>query len=227
MNLKKIQQYYIRSLFRANESNDVNLVKSIFKNKYNIPLKLSNDDITKQKFLIIGGHKNEDLLAICKRLSNEDITINVHSADIFYDYENKNKKIIRREETIIILTTQDTEKKFKDEKIENYFIDVTYKIVPKNNKKYKLLTITCYDNSNQSTYIIALILIQYEDTQSFEKIFKYLNEMFNFNPAITHIDYSLALRNSLLTEGIFKKKFIIVHCFFHFVQNIIKEMKLY
>ena len=30
--------------------------------------------------------------------------------------------------------------------------------------------------------------------------------MFNFNPAITHIDYSLALRNSLLTEGIFKKK---------------------
>ena len=49
--------------------------------------------------------------------------------------------------------------KFKDEKIENYFIDVTYKIVPKNNKNYKLLTIKCFDNNTQSTFIIALILI--------------------------------------------------------------------
>ena len=227
MNLKKIQQYYIRSLFKANESNDINLVKSIFKNKFNIPLQLSIDEITKQKFLIVGGHKNEDLLTVCKKLSNDDITINVHSVDIFYNYENKNKKIIKREETVIILTTYDMEKKFKDEKIENYFIDVTYKIVPKNNKNYKLLTITCYDNNNQSTYIIALILIQYEDTQSFIKIFKYLNEMFQFNPAITHIDFSQALRNALLTEGIFKKKPIIVHCFFHFVQNVVKKMKLY
>ena len=159
MNLKKIQQYYIRSLFKANESNDVNLVKSIFKNKFNIPLKLSIADITKQKFLILGGHKNEDLLAISKKLSNDEITINVHSADIFYDFENKNKKIIKREETLIILTTEDMKNKFKDEKIENYFIDVTYKIVPKNNKNYKLLTIKCFDNNTQSTFIIALILI--------------------------------------------------------------------
>ena len=55
--------------------------------------------------------------------------------------------------------------KFKDEKIENYFIDVTYKIDPKNNKNYKFLTITYFDNNTQSTCIIALILIQYEDAQ--------------------------------------------------------------
>ena len=30
--------------------------------------------------------------------------------------------------------------------------------------------------------------------------------MFQFNPAITHIDYSQPLRKALLTEDIFKKK---------------------
>ena len=35
------------------------------------------------------------------------------------------------EEPIIIFATEEMEKKFKDEKIENYFIDITYKIVPK------------------------------------------------------------------------------------------------
>ena len=80
-------------MFKANESNDVNLVKSIFKNKFNIPLQLSIDDITKQKFLIVGGHKNEDLLTICKKLSNDDITINVHSADIFLIMKTRTKKL--------------------------------------------------------------------------------------------------------------------------------------
>ena len=51
--------------------------------------------------------------------------------------------------------------------------------------------------------------------------------MYNFNPLITHIDYSMALRKSLLSDGLFKTKPIIVHCFFHFVQSIAKKMKYY
>ena len=37
--------------------------------------------------------------------------------------------------------------------IENYFIDVTYKIVPKCFRKYKLLTITGVNNENNNTYL--------------------------------------------------------------------------
>ena len=85
------------------------LPNQFLKTNFNIPLKLLIANTTKQKFLILGGHKNEDLLTICKKLSNDEINIKVHSADIFYEFEDK-KKIIKREETvIIILTTEDME----------------------------------------------------------------------------------------------------------------------
>ena len=88
------------------------------------------------------------------------------------------------------------------------------------------MTITGYDNTKYISYICCLALIKYEDTISFTKIFKYLNDMFNFNPFIVHSDYANSLRKVLLTQGLFKKEPIIVHCFFHFVQFIVKKMKL-
>ena len=114
-----------------------------------------------------------------------------------------------------------------DSNIENFFIDVTYKIVPKDENNYKLLTISGYNKSTFSTYICELTLIKYEDYVSFQKIFKYLNEMYDFNPSIIHIDYSNALRKSLLSNGLFKTKPIIIHCFFQFIQSIVKKMKFY
>ena len=69
-------------------------------------------------------------------------------------------------------------KNLKDPNISNFFIDVTYRIIPPHNKnKYKMMTITGTNDENYSTYISALIILKYEDTQSFAKIFKYLNEM--------------------------------------------------
>ena len=61
------------------------------------------------------------------------------------------------------------------------------------------------DKVNKITYIAALFLLIYEDSISFMKIFKYLKEMFEFNPPVVHIDYSLEIRKALKTENIFKK----------------------
>ena len=33
--------------------------------------------------------------------------------------------------------------KLCDQEIDNYFIDITYKIIPKHYKKYRMMTITC------------------------------------------------------------------------------------
>jgi len=46
------------------------------------------------------------------------------------------------------------EEKLKSNNIDNFFIDVTYKVVPKYNKnKYKLLTIAGIDNNSKSSYL--------------------------------------------------------------------------
>lgn len=97
------------------------------------------------------------------------------------------------------------EKNIYDVNIDNFFIDVTYKIMPKNENNYKLLTIKGYVKITYSTYICCLALIKYEDAISFKAIFKYLNEIINFNPIITYIDYSMALRKALLSDDLFKK----------------------
>ena len=51
------------------------------------------------------------------------------------------------------------------------------------------MTITCVDNNKKNTFIRGLVFLNFEDNISFTKIFKYLHEMFEFNPRVVHIDY--------------------------------------
>ena len=47
---------------------------------------------------------------------------------------NNNKKE-KREHKVIFITTEMMEEKLCDQEIDNYFIDITYKIIPKHYKK--------------------------------------------------------------------------------------------
>ena len=84
------------------------------------------------------------------------------------------------------------------------------------------MTITGVDKLTKNTYECGFILLKYE--VSFIKIFKYLHEMFLFNPAVINIDYSESLTKALKSENIFSYQPIIIHCFFHFVQAEVKNM---
>ena len=150
---------------------------------------------------------------------------NINSIDITYNYNKSNNKIEERREKLIVLTTPKMEKKVTDNTIDNYFIDITYKILPKGQRKYKLMTITGLDNTNNNSYICFLILLCYEDQISFQRLFRYLHENYKFSPKNIHLDYCKALRNALLTENTFTQKPKLIHCFFHFVQNVVKRMK--
>ena len=115
----------------------------------------------------------------------------------------------------------------KSTNINNYFIDTTYKIIPKFWKKYKLMTISAYNKEIKATNIVCLILYEYEDAKSLYYIFKYLNEFFQFNPNIINVDFGIAQRNALLEKNLFKEDPIIISCFFHFSQCIYRKMKQY
>ena len=68
MELKKFQKYYIRSLFKANVATDLNTAKKAFYKEFNINIKLTKDEITKEKHLGLGTHNNLDLITLCKKL---------------------------------------------------------------------------------------------------------------------------------------------------------------
>ena len=50
----------------SNQSNDINFIKTIFKNKFNIQLKLNSNYIYLKKHLALGNLNNLDLLNIYK-----------------------------------------------------------------------------------------------------------------------------------------------------------------
>jgi hypothetical protein len=50
--------------------------------------------------------------------------------------------------------------KLSDKNINNYFIDMTYKIIPKIFKKYKLMTISGVDNNTNNSYIKCTYIIE-------------------------------------------------------------------
>ena len=141
MELKKFQKYYIRSLFKTNVAIDINTAKKSFYNKFNTNLKLSRDEITKEKHLGLGTHNNLDIISLCKKLSTEDKYIKINAVDIFYEFTNNNKKE-KREKNVIFITTEMMHEKLSGKDIDNYFIDTTYKIIPKHYKRYKMMTIS-------------------------------------------------------------------------------------
>ena len=54
-----------------------------------------------------------------------------------------------------------------------YFLDITFKIIPKCYRPYKLLTIASIDKENSKTILICFVLFVYMDGESFLKIFEY------------------------------------------------------
>ena len=109
--------------------------------------------------------------------------------------------------------------------INQYFIDITYKIVPLIFKPYKLLTIKGFNISEKQSVLCTLTFIKYEDEISMFYVFKYLHDFYNFNPSIVNIDFSMSLKNVLNKNEIFDNKPKVVNCFFHFSQVISKKIK--
>ena len=122
------------------------------------------------------------------------------------------------------MTTDKIEEDLKNKDIENYFIDITYRIIPKNKNNYKMLTISKLNKKNNNTNILAFIFLKYEDYNSLKKVFTYFIEMYEFDPKIVNIDFSNSLHKLFFNVTLFKNKLIIL-CFFHFTQAIVKRMK--
>ena len=111
--------------------------------------------------------------------------------------------------------------------IIEYFIDITFKIVPKCYRPYKLMTIATLDNENNKTILIAFVLFINIDNILYLKIFKFLNEIYNFNPIIIHTDYERAIELALKKCSFLKNSIINLKCFFHFAKTVREKLKTF
>ena len=91
--------------------------------------------ITNQEINLIrksesGTFNNLDLYQICKKLTNQLYDFEIYNYDMIYQIKSENKLIDRKQKIIIIGNKQTYE--YLNYRINDaYFIDITFKIIPK------------------------------------------------------------------------------------------------
>ena len=227
MSFKKYQEYFTKALFKENEANNFNDILMKFKQLFKKDFILTQKEVNDIKYNTIGKYNKLDFIELCNKIElEEDKKLEINTTDIKYNI-NINNKLIERKEKIVIFTTLKMRELLNNSEIYNYFMDVTYKIIPKAQKPYKLMTITAVNNKNNTTNLCALIGIIYEDYLSFYYTLKYLNNFYNFEPKIIHIDFSGAERKALNMDSLFKRPPMVVGCFFLFCRSVFEKMKCF
>ena len=230
-NLKIIQRFYIRYLFKNKIVIDKYAAIDKLKEKFgNIDLKLTDNDLNYEFSKAQPDINDKSIYELIKYLSKEINDFFIKEYDISYDitlYNNNEKKNIKtkREEKLIFFGTHKMYENLKTKSNIQYFIDITYQIIPSKYKPYKLLSIKSFNNEDNKAQLNAMIALKYEDENSLYHSFKYLKDFYGFNPAIINIDYSLSLEKALNGKKLFDIKPKIIKCFFHFSQSIIRKMR--
>ena len=79
-----------------------------------------------------------------------------------------------------------------------FFIDITFTIFPKDFSPYKFMVISGISKNNDNPTLLCFILFKFMDECSYSKIFNYLYENFNFNPLIIHTDFEKSLITAII-----------------------------
>ena len=85
------------------------------------------------------------------------------------------------------------------------------------------MTITSLNENNKSQ-LCCFVFYKYQDKISYERIFTFLKENYNFIPDIIHTDYEYSLYTVFDNKNIFNKKIIHVFCFFHYIKAIKEKL---
>ena len=218
------QKYYVEYEINENNSIDNPTLKNNFylltKNK--LDLSLSAISIIRNK--IIDEYKNLTIENLITKIIEKDFDLENYIIDIKYEYKEKNDKINTRKQKIILFGLKENFLLLDKTKTEEFFIDGTFKIIPAKYRPYKLIVLAGLPNNENKPKLICLILMKFLDAISYDKLFNYLCENFNFLPKYIHSDYEKALHLAIKNNKYLKKEVLHIKCLFHFSQMIKRKL---
>ena len=106
---------------------------------------------------------------------------------------------------------------------KQFFVDITYKIIPFKYQPYKLLTIKTFNIKRKNIKLCVLIAYKFEDEFSLYYTLKYIKEFFNFRTEIISIDFSLQLYKAIKTKSLFDKDIKVISCSFSLFPGFSKK----
>ena len=223
---KKNQLLFVQFLFsEKNILENIGIKKEFVKYSKNKFL-LTNKEISYIKSKINGTLRNLSLEECVHKLKDPIYNLEIYSTDIKYSIKtSNNNKEKDRTQKKIVFGIKDRFEYFKNKNIKEYFIDITFQIIPKCYRPYKLMTITSLDPLKNHTIIICFVLLVFTDSLSYQKIFHYLNENFCFDPLIIHTDYEVSLALAIKESKFFRNKILHIRCLFHLIKAIRDKCK--
>ena len=159
-----------------------------------------------------------------KKKNFEEVLLNLKINDKNYIYNlnvNYKRKNINYNSNIYIIMTDVMESNIKANNNIQYFMDVTYYSTPSSKNKFKLFVLLAFNKDKYKTILCNLSLIEKENTEIFITILEHLKYKYNLIPKKISIDFSKAEYKAI--KAVFPN-IIIIPCFFHFINNIIKRI---
>ena len=180
----------------------------IIKNKYRLTSHINQDKIRNTNNLFIIKDDNNNDISFTYTYFNED------------DLEDGKKN----EYKFVIIGNDNMLKNLKNNLINEYFMDCTYKCVPHSIYKFKLMVLSGFEYISRKTCICCFILLMNEKEFTFLNVFKILLKKYQFNPTNLMYDFRISQINA--AKQIFSH--CNLHCcFFHYSQAIWSNFKKY
>ena len=175
-----------------NNFKDIPSIVEKFKNDTGHNIMLTNHEISEIKTKCNNKYNKINFFDLinCIKDDNNNLIFDIKSFDIKYEYKyNKNnaEKTDIREDKIIVFGTKESILNLDSKNNKEFFIDTTFKIIPKKYKPYKMMTISSKNNNNDSV-IACFIFYKFQDKISYERIFRFLKDNYNFISNIIHHD---------------------------------------
>ena len=211
----KIQTFFVYYLINKNNEIDNSTIINKFNSIAKYEFKVSRSNISKIRKKLTDNCKGNDIYELIKKLKLQipNLIVNVH--DISYEIKIK-KQAETRTQRIIYFGTKDRLEKLNNKICEEFFADVTFQIIPKKMRPYKLLIISGIAKGEIKATSLCFVLIKYIDSVSYGRVFNYLFENYNFLPKILQTNYEKTLKKAINDNIYFKNITYNSHCFFHF-----------
>ena len=110
---------------------------------------------------IIDNYKHLPIEESIRKLEKDNLSLKDYIVDFNYDYKNTKNNIIKRTQRIIIFGLENNLKLLDKKETKEFFIVITYKIIPVIYRPYKLLVISGLPLKLKSPILICFILIKY------------------------------------------------------------------
>lgn len=119
-------------------------------------MNLSKSELSQIRGKVVDEYKNLDLVQLTEKIKNNQPNLKIFTLDIQYEIINKNSKKENKFEKLIFFGKEDNIKYINKDYCVEFFLDVTFDIIPVKYRPYKLMVISGLPIAKKNLLLLCL-----------------------------------------------------------------------